>query len=209
MASPDPPPPPTPSPQWLASGGFPMTAVCGVMMMDGEGWRGLTPTLLFWDVLWTDGHVVAHDPRWCSVPPAGRATVSPSLNYPLVHVRSDTCKRSPPLTHPEQKVLDHVPADPLLLLCQTSVRKSNSSSCCGRNTTTWFIQSCFLHLVSPFMVARSGPENVYTVSLSEIIFEPKLSLDWIKNPTPFYMQWSAVTWCINMTLPRPAPDPLL
>lgn len=38
------------------------------------------------------------------------------------------------------------------------------------------------------MVARSGPENVYTVSLSEIIFEPKLSLDWIKNPTPFYMQ---------------------
>lgn len=134
MASPDPPPPPTPSPQWLASGGFPMTAVCGVMMMDGEGWRGLTPTLLFWDVLWTDGHVVAHDPRWCSVPPAGRATVSPSLNYPLVHVRSDTCKRSPPLTHPEQKVLDHVPADPLLLLCQTSVRKSNSSSCCGRKT---------------------------------------------------------------------------
>ncbi|KAK5868327.1 hypothetical protein PBY51_009354 [Eleginops maclovinus] len=59
---PPPPSPPSSGPERLASGGFPMTAACGVTMMDGQGWWGLPPALLLWDVPRTDRHIVALDP---------------------------------------------------------------------------------------------------------------------------------------------------
>lgn len=55
--------PPSSGAERLASGGFPMTAARGVMMMDGHGWWGLPLPLLLWDVPWTDRHIVALDSR--------------------------------------------------------------------------------------------------------------------------------------------------
>lgn len=69
--------PPSSGPERPASGGFPMTAACGVTMMDGQGWWGLPLALLLWDVPRTDRHIVALDPRWRTAPPAGTATESP------------------------------------------------------------------------------------------------------------------------------------
>ncbi len=73
-------PPPAPlssGPVRLASGGFPMTAACGVTMMDGQSWWGLPLALPLWDVPWTDRHIVVLNPCWLTAPPAGTATESP------------------------------------------------------------------------------------------------------------------------------------
>lgn len=58
MASLVSPSPTNSGPKRLASSGFPMTAAYSVMMMDGQGWRGLPFALLLWDVPQIDRHIV-------------------------------------------------------------------------------------------------------------------------------------------------------